>query len=98
MTDPGLTAELLIQGYASGVFPMADSRDSDEVYWVNPRKRGILPLNGFTISRSLAKRMRQGGYKVTLNDAFAEVGAGLDHAGEVAVERDRVAALAHPFR
>ncbi len=73
MTDPGLTAELLIQGYASGVFPMADSRDSDEIYWVNPRKRGILPLNGFIISRSLAKRMRKGGYKVTLNDAFAEV-------------------------
>ena len=73
MTDPGLTAELLIQGYASGVFPMADSRDSEEVYWVNPTKRGILPLDGFVISRSLAKRMRKGGYQITLNRAFPEV-------------------------
>ncbi len=73
MTEPALTAELLIQGYASGVFPMADSRESDEVYWVNPTKRGILPLNGFIISRSLAKRMRQGGYEVTLNRDFAGV-------------------------
>ncbi len=73
MSDRSLTPELLLGAYAAGVFPMADSRDSAEVYWVDPRERGVLPLDGFHISRSLARRMRKGDVRATLDVAFEEV-------------------------
>ncbi|MYI68358.1 MAG: leucyl/phenylalanyl-tRNA--protein transferase, partial [Boseongicola sp. SB0673_bin_14] len=60
MSDRSLTAELLLGAYATGVFPMADSRDDPDVRWVDPRVRGVLPLDGFHISRALARRMRSG--------------------------------------
>jgi len=68
-----LTPELLLRAYAMGVFPMAESRDDPEIFWVDPRHRGILPLDGFHISRSLARRMRRGGYEARLNGDFAAV-------------------------
>jgi len=68
-----LTPDLLLHGYASGVFPMSEHRDDPEVFWVDPRRRGVLPLDGFHISRSLARRMRAGHYQVALNTRFAEV-------------------------
>lgn len=71
--QPQLTPDLLLHGYASGVFPMSEHRDDPEVFWVDPRRRGILPLDRFHISRSLARRMRAGGYKVALNTRFTEV-------------------------
>jgi leucyl/phenylalanyl-tRNA---protein transferase len=52
-----LKPELLLQAYAAGVFPMAESRDDPDVFWVDPRHRGILPLDGFHVSRSLARTM-----------------------------------------
>lgn len=70
---PALTPELLLDAYAAGVFPMAEHRGDPDVFWVDPQLRGILPLNGFHISRSLARRMRRGGYAVTLNRNFEEV-------------------------
>ncbi|MEY2960508.1 MAG: hypothetical protein RLZ60_338, partial [Pseudomonadota bacterium] len=48
---PALTPELLLNAYASGVFPMSESRDDPEVFWVDPRFRGIIPIDGFHISR-----------------------------------------------
>jgi len=71
--DFALTPELLLHAYASGVFPMSEGRDNPEIFWVDPRRRGILPLDGLHISRSLARRMRRGGYAVTLNRDFAAV-------------------------
>lgn len=68
-----LTPELLLRAYAAGVFPMAESRDDPEIHWVNPRHRGILPLDGFHTSRSLARRMRKGGYEARLNGDFTGV-------------------------
>ncbi len=75
MTKPNLklTPELLLRAYAAGVFPMAEGRDDPDIYWVDPRYRGILPLDGFHISRSLARRMRKGAYTVRLNGDFAAV-------------------------
>ncbi len=73
MSDRSLTPELLLGAYAAGVFPMADSRDSSEVYWVDPRERGVLPLDGFHMSRSLARRMRKGKLRATLDVAFEEI-------------------------
>ena len=68
-----LTADLLLHGYASGVFPMAEHRDDPEVFWVDPRRRGIIPLEGFRISRRLARRMRHCGYRITIDSDFAGV-------------------------
>jgi leucyl/phenylalanyl-tRNA--protein transferase len=68
-----LDPDLLLQGYASGVFPMADSRDAPDLYWVEPRQRAVLPLDGFHLSRSLAKQLRSGRFRVTADAAFGEV-------------------------
>lgn len=70
---PTLTADLLLQAYQVGVFPMSEGRDDPEVFWVDPRMRGVFPLNGFRISRSLARRMRQSGFTITYDAAFADV-------------------------
>lgn len=56
--------------YASGVFPMAESRDDPDIFWVDPDRRGVLPLDGFRLSRSLAKTIRKGRFRITLNADF----------------------------
>ena len=71
-----LTPDLLLQAYAMGIFPMADSADSAELHWVDPRRRGILPLDGFHISRSLRKEILRGGYDIRADSDFAGVVAG----------------------
>lgn len=73
MTEPGITPDLLLQAYANGIFPMAETRDAPEIFWVDPEERGILPLDGFHLSRSLARRMRKGGIRATINADFARV-------------------------
>jgi leucyl/phenylalanyl-tRNA--protein transferase len=65
--------ELLLRAYSIGVFPMADSREAGEVFWVEPRRRAILPLDGFHLSRSLRKTLRSGRFEVTADTAFEEV-------------------------
>ena len=69
----GLDPRLLLRGYAAGIFPMADSRDADDIFWVEPRNRAIIPLHGFHVSRSLARVLRRGRFRVTRDLAFAEV-------------------------
>ncbi|MEO9574103.1 MAG: leucyl/phenylalanyl-tRNA--protein transferase [Tateyamaria sp.] len=73
MADSALTAELLLHGYASGIFPMAESRDDPDIFWVDPRLRGVLPLGGLHISRSLARAMRRSDWTVRLNTDFTGV-------------------------
>ncbi|MEO0381371.1 MAG: leucyl/phenylalanyl-tRNA--protein transferase [Pseudomonadota bacterium] len=73
MTASVLTPELLLHGYASGIFPMAESRDDPDIFWVDPRLRGVLPLDGFHISRSLARAMRRSTWSVRLNSDFSGV-------------------------
>ena len=68
-----ITPALLLRAYASGVFPMADSADASQIFWVDPRKRGILPLQGFHLSRSLKKRILKGGFQVRIDHAFEAV-------------------------
>ena len=65
--------DLLLLAYRSGIFPMADRRDDPDIFWVEPRERAILPLDGFRCSRSLAKVIRQDRFRVTCNAAFGEV-------------------------
>ncbi|HWI88581.1 MAG TPA: leucyl/phenylalanyl-tRNA--protein transferase [Sphingomicrobium sp.] len=68
-----LDPRLLLQGYASGIFPMADSREADELFWVEPRNRAIIPLDRFHVSRSLKRTLRSGKFQVTRDMAFAGV-------------------------
>ncbi len=68
-----VTPELLLHAYRTGIFPMAERRDDPEIFWVDPRRRGVLPLDGFRISRSLAKRLRRDDYSVTLDQDFPGV-------------------------
>ena len=68
-----ITPELLLHGYASGVFPMSDSVDDPEIYWVDPQQRGIFPLDKFHVSHSLARRIKLAPYKVTVNLHFSAV-------------------------
>lgn len=71
--EPALTPDLLLHGYSIGIFPMAEHRDDPEVFWVDPRRRGVLPLDGFHISRSLGRRMRKPDVSVTLDAEFDRV-------------------------
>ncbi|MFT6673839.1 MAG: leucyl/phenylalanyl-tRNA--protein transferase [Sulfitobacter sp.] len=71
-----LTPELLLHGYAIGIFPMAEHRNDPEVFWVDPRRRGILPLDRFHLSRSLSKAMRHSGFHTSINRDFAGVVTG----------------------
>lgn len=73
MKDFVITPELLLQGYANGIFPMAESRDDPEVFWVDPRRRGVLPLDRFHISRSLARAMRKTTWHVRIDADFEGV-------------------------
>lgn len=68
---PPLTPDLLLQAYAMGIFPMAEGRDDPEVFWVDPRRRGVLPLDKFHLSRSLAKAIRRNDYQIAINQDFA---------------------------
>lgn len=67
-----LTADLLLSGYAQGIFPMAEGRETSELHWFEPKWRGVIPLDRFHISRSLAKLIRQERYSVRVNTAFHE--------------------------
>ena len=72
MSEP-LDPSLLLGAYSVGVFPMADSRDAEDVYWVEPRRRAILPLDGFHLSRSLRKVIAGDRFRVTADRAFADI-------------------------
>ena len=68
-----LDTSLLLRAYAAGLFPMADSRDSPDVFWVEPRRRGILPLGDFHVPRSLVRTLRRETFRHTIDCAFADV-------------------------
>jgi len=68
-----LTAPMLLRAYAAGIFPMAESADSRELHWFDPERRGILPLDGFHVARSLRKTVRRGPFEVRCDSAFHAV-------------------------
>lgn len=70
---PDITPETLLRAYAMGIFPMAEGRDDPTVHWVDPRRRGIIPLDGFHIGRSLARAIARDDYEVTVNRDFRGV-------------------------
>ncbi|MFY0634822.1 MAG: leucyl/phenylalanyl-tRNA--protein transferase [Vannielia sp.] len=68
-----LTTEVLLRAYRMGLFPMADDADAEELYWVEPRLRGVFPLDNFHISRSLARLIRREPFTITTNADFGGV-------------------------
>jgi leucyl/phenylalanyl-tRNA---protein transferase len=75
-----LDPELLLRAYASGIFPMSESADDPEVFWVEPRVRGIFPLDGLIVSRSLAKVVKSDRFRVRVDHDFGAVVAGCAEA------------------
>ena len=75
-----LTPELLLRAYAAGIFPMAETADDPEVFWVDPEQRGILPLDGFHLPRRLARTLRQDVFDVRCDAAFEAVVRGCAEA------------------
>ncbi len=68
-----ITPELLLHGYSVGIFPMSEHRDDPEIFWVDPRLRGVMPLDGFHISRSLRRAMRRSTWTITTDQDFTGV-------------------------
>lgn len=77
-----LTPELIIRAYAAGIFPMAEDAGSPDLFWVSPEKRGVLPLDGFHVSKSLRKTLRQHTWTVRVDTDFEATIEGCVTAGE----------------
>jgi len=73
MEMPVLTPELLLRAYAMGVFPMAEDREDPELFWVDPRMRGIIPIDSFHVPRRLRRVLRSDRFKVTFDSDFDAV-------------------------
>jgi leucyl/phenylalanyl-tRNA---protein transferase len=68
-----ITSDILLRAYSIGLFPMAEDRDAAHLFWVEPESRGIFPLDGLLVSRSLAKTVRSDAFEVRANGAFEAV-------------------------
>jgi leucyl/phenylalanyl-tRNA--protein transferase len=71
-----LDPDIVLRAYASGIFPMADSASASEVFWVEPKRRGVLPLAAFHLPTSLAKVLKSERFMLTADRAFDAVLAG----------------------
>ena len=79
---PRLTPTILLQAYAAGIFPMAESADDPELFWVDPTRRGIIPLDGFHVPRRLKRVLRRGVFEVRVDNQFTAVMRGCAEASE----------------
>ncbi|HQZ14205.1 MAG TPA: leucyl/phenylalanyl-tRNA--protein transferase [Devosia sp.] len=83
-TDPfsiDLTPELILRAYQAGIFPMAEDASSEDVFWVSPQQRGIIPLGDFHVSRSLRKVLRTHSWQVRVDTDFEGIIEGCATAG-----------------
>lgn len=83
-----LTPDLLLHGYSIGIFPMAEHRDDPEVFWVDPKFRGVLPLDGFHMSRSLARTIRRSPFHISVDTAFMDVVDGCANRDETWINEE----------
>jgi leucyl/phenylalanyl-tRNA--protein transferase len=68
-----LTPQILLKAYSCGLFPMSESADDPELFWVDPEVRGIIPLDKFHIPRSLKKVINRGIFDIKINTDFPQV-------------------------
>jgi len=77
-----ITADLLVHAYAQGIFPMAETATSPDIYWVEPEQRGIIPLESFHLPRKLIKKIRQNPFEIRIDTSFIRVIEGCAATGE----------------
>jgi leucyl/phenylalanyl-tRNA--protein transferase len=68
-----ITPEVLLKAYACGIFPMAETADDPSLYWIEPERRGILPLDGFHLPRRLARTVRADRFEIHVDRDFEAV-------------------------
>ena len=68
-----ISPEVLLEAYREGVFPMAETREDAEVFWIEPKRRGIIPLSSFHVPRRLGRTMRASPFRVSVDRAFDSV-------------------------
>lgn len=68
-----ITPEIVLRAYAAGIFPMAESADDPGIYWVEPRERGIIPLDSFHVNKRLARTVRSDVFEVRIDTDFEGV-------------------------
>ena len=68
-----ITPQVLLKAYSCGIFPMAESAENNALYWIEPERRGILPLDAVHIPRSLARTIRRGGFEIKIDNDFDAV-------------------------
>jgi leucyl/phenylalanyl-tRNA---protein transferase len=68
-----ITPQVLLKAYACGIFPMAESAEDNALYWIEPERRGILPLDCVHVPKRLARTIRKGGFEVCIDRHFEEV-------------------------
>lgn len=81
-----ISPELLLSAYMQGIFPMAESPDAEDVFWVDPEERGIFPLDTFHVPKKLARKIKKNPFKVTVNKAFRDV---MRHCASPTEHKDR---------
>ncbi len=81
-----ITPEVLLKAYACGIFPMAENADDPSLYWIEPEKRGLIPLDGFHVSRRLARTVRSDQFQIYVDRDFE---ATIDGCAEPAIGRSR---------
>lgn len=99
--SPGLTAEKMLLAYAQGIFPMAEAADDDQLYWFDPPERGILPVGGVHVSRSMRRFLRDCPWQASIDRDFSGVIAGCADRpetwinGRLVALYDRLFAMGH---
>ena len=88
MTGRTITPDVLLRAYAAGIFPMAESRDDPSIHWIDPNRRGILPLDNFHTSRSLRHRILHSNYTIRIDSDFAGVVQGCAERDETWINGD----------
>ena len=84
-TDPfdiEVTPELIVRAYRAGIFPMAEDAADEDLFWVSPEMRGIMPLDGFHASKSLRKAMRKSGWDIRIDTDWDGIVEGCATVGE----------------
>jgi len=77
-----LTPDMLLRAYAIGVFPMAEDREDPDLFWIDPRMRGIIPFEDFHVPRRLQRVIRKNRFRVSFNEQFEAVMEGCAESTE----------------
>jgi leucyl/phenylalanyl-tRNA--protein transferase len=83
--DIDITPQLIVRAYCSGIFPMSEDARDDDIFWVSPELRGIIPLDGFRVSTSLRKAMRKSDFQIKVDTDFNAI---IEACATVGEERD----------